>query len=254
MQRIPLVLFLSTLGLSLAPNPGAAADDRDYEQAVKHVQAGQKALTSERWDEAEEEFRIATELDPLLVGGHYGLGQTYMATKRYPEAVRAYEQAETAFHEQQAEGLTDGLALQKRLDDQIKALQDDNNTARLRVSGPNADAIDRAITRNEEQIRTLQGLKNRDPNEALPTPHWLSLALGSAHFRNQHLRLAEQAYLAAVDVKPDLAEAHLNLSVVYMLTNRLEQAEQEVKLAEEAGLSVPQGLKDDIARRKAGGS
>ncbi len=254
MKQIAFTLFLAVLGLALAPRHGPAADDRDYKEAVKHVREGQKALNSERWDEAEEEFRIATQLAPLLVGGHYGLGQTYMATKRYTDAVQAYEAAEQAFHDQQAEGLTNRLEFQKRLDDQIKALQDDNNSAQLQTGGPNAERIQRAVDRNSEQIRTLQGLKNRDVTQHEPTPYWLSLALGSAYFRDQKLKKAEEAYRAAVEVKPDLGEAHLNLSVVYMLTSRLDLAEQEVALAEENGVQVPQGLKDDIAKRKAGGS
>jgi Tfp pilus assembly protein PilF len=92
---------------------------------------------------------------------------------------------------------------------------------------------------------------SRDVNETLPTPHWLSLALGSAHFRNQDFRRAEEAYRAAVEVKPDLGEAHQNLAVVYMVTGRLDQAEREVELAEEAGLRVPSGLRKDIEKRRA---
>ena len=251
-RRAGFILSLCAV-FALAPYRGHAADDREYKEAVKHVRKGQEYLTTERFDEAEKEFLEAISLDPLIVGGPYGLGQTYMAKKQYPDAVEAYVAAEKAFHEQQAEALTDRLAYQKKLDDQIKALRDDNNTARRQVSGPGAEGMQRAISRNEEQIRTLEGLKNRDVNQPQPTPHWLSLALGSAYFRNQDLANAQKSWRAAVEVKPDLGEAHLNLAVVCMLTGRLDEAEEEVALAEKAGLKVPQGLKDDIAKRKAGG-
>ena len=62
---------------------------RDQKRAVQHLRAGQEALQSERFDEAEREFKSAIDLDPLLELAHYGLGQTYMATRRYVEAVKA---------------------------------------------------------------------------------------------------------------------------------------------------------------------
>ena len=244
---------LLTFGL-VVTSDHAAGDDRTREQALRHYRQGQAALNSERWGEAEEEFGICTQLDPLLVAGHYGLGQTFMATRRYPDAVRAYIEAENAFHEQQAEAFTNSLAFQEHLDDQILALEDDLVSAQRQVSGPNAQRIQSAVDRVEAQIQTLQALRHRETNEELPTPHWLSLALGGAYFRNENLPKAEEAYRAAVKVKSDLGEAHLNLSVVYMLTNRLDEAEQEVALAEQSGIRVPKGLKDDIAKRKAGGS
>ncbi len=35
-----------------------------------------------------------------------------------------------------------------------------------------------------------------------------------------------------------------------MLTGRLDEADSEVALAEKAGVKVPQGLKDDIKKRR----
>lgn len=246
-RRLVLVLGLAAIAIAAT---AAAQESRDHKEAVKHYRAGQKALGTERWAEAEEEFRIATQLDPLLVAAHYGLGQTYMATKRYPDAVRAYSRARDAFHQQQAESLTDRLAFQKRIDDQIKALESDIRAAQRQVSGPGAELIQRAIGRNEEQIRTLEALRRRDVSEPLPTPHWLSLALGSAHFRNGAFADAEREYKAALAVKPDLGEAHNNLAVVYMLTERLDEAQAEVALAEKSGFQVPPGLKQDIVKRR----
>jgi Flp pilus assembly protein TadD len=232
--------------------PAATADEaRDAKEAIKHYRAGKDALAHESYAGAEEEFRLATKLDPLLVAAHHGLGQTMMATKRYPEAVDAFVAAREAFKQEQAAAAGDEMAAQRRLDDQIKALQDDVNTARGSVSGSNAARIQQAIDRNEDQIKTLQGLRKRGGDEPQPTPHWLSFALGSAYFRAGDLVKAEQEYRAALEQKPDLGEGHLNLAVVCMLTGRLDEAEKEVALAEKAGVKVPQGLKDDIRKRRA---
>jgi tetratricopeptide (TPR) repeat protein len=238
----------AVLALVAAPVP-AAVDDRSQKEAFKHYRAGQSALQSERWAEAEAEFRLALGLDPLFVAAHYGLGQTMMATKRYPDAVGAFSRAEAAFRRQQAEGATDRLAVQKRLDEHIKALEDDVNAARRLVSGPNATRVQAAIDRNEEQIKTLQSLRRRDEPGPLPTPHWLSFALGSAYFRSGDIAKAEQEYRAALAQKPDLGEGHLNLGVVCMLTGRLDEAESEIALAEKAGIRIPRGLREDLKKR-----
>ncbi len=174
-----------------------------------------------------------------------------MTTKRYPEAVQAFLAASEAFDQGQLRAAGDEMAMQRRLDDQIKALQDDVRGAQRQVSGPNANAVQNAIVRNEEQIKTLQALRKRGGEGPLPTPHWLSFALGSAYFRAGDLAKAEVAYRAALAQKSDLGEGHLNLAVVCMLTGRLDEATSEVALAEKNGVKVPQALKDDIQKRKS---
>jgi tetratricopeptide (TPR) repeat protein len=245
-----LVALVAAAALAL-PAPASAGDDpRDAKGAVKHYRAGKEALAHDNYAEAEEEFRHATDLDPLLVGAHYGLGQTMMATKRYPEAVRAFLAAQDAFAKGQSLAAGDEMAMQRRLDDQIRALQDDVVAARRQTSGPGAAGIQAAIVRNEDQIKTLQSLRKRGGQGPLPTPHWLSFALGSAYFRAGDLAKAEEQYRAALAQKPDLGEGHLNLAVVCMLTGRLDEADREVALAEKAGVRVPPGLKDDIRKRR----
>lgn len=241
--------LLAVVVATLALQAPALDAPRDAQEAVKHYRAGKDALTHEKYAEAEEEFRRAAKLDPLLVAAHHGLGQTLMATKRYPEAVDAFLAAREAFTRGQAQAAGNEMATQRRLDEQIKALQDDVAAAR-RSGGSTAASVQAAIIRNEDQIKTLQSLRNRGSDGTLPVPHWLSFALGSAYFRAGDLAGAEREYRAALAQKPDLGEGHLNLAVVCMLTARLDEADREVALAEKAGVRVPPGLKDDIAKRR----
>src|SRR4029453_536939 len=206
--------------------------EHDAQQAVKHYRAGKDALTHEQFEQAEQEFRHAIKLDPLLVAAHHGLGQTMMATKQYREAVDAFLAAREAFNQGQALAASNEMANERRLDEQIRALQDDVAIARRQSSGASASSIQAAILRNEDQIKTLQSLRKRGSDGVLPTPHWLSFALGSAYFRAGDLAKAETEYRAALQEKPDLGEGHLSLAVVCMLTGRLGEAEAEVALAD----------------------
>ena len=243
-----LLLWFSML-LAASSAFAELPDEARRRDAVKHYRAGQSALLAEHWDEAEQEFRAATHLDPLLAEAYYGLGQVYMAEKRYPDAVRAYGACRDAFLQEAAEAALDRVTAERRLDDQILALRDNINALQSgRVSSANKGS---STQRLEDQIRGLESRKHRSGDGRLPTPPGVSLALGSAHFRNEAFDDAEREYQAAIAVDPGLGEAHNNLAVVYMLTGRLDDAEREVGLAEKAGFGVSSGLKQDILQRRA---
>jgi len=56
--------------------------------AAELFRSGMEALAAEHYDEAEQDFRAAVKMDPLYDAAFYGLGQVYMATKRYERAVQ----------------------------------------------------------------------------------------------------------------------------------------------------------------------
>ena len=77
-------------------------------------------------------------------------------------------------------------------------------------------------------------------------PAFVSLALGSAYFRNGQLEDAEREWKAAVAANGRFGEADNNLAALYAMTGRLEEAEAEVHAAERAGFRVNPQLKADI--------
>ena len=248
-------LLIASL-LLLAPCAAAANAQPDQTRAVQHLRAGQSALQREQWEEAEREFKRAIELDPVLELAHYGLGQTYLATKRYVEAVRAYEATRDAFHRAVGEQITNRVEAEQRRDDQIRALRDQRRaieSGRIRTStGANTTSV---VAQIDDQIRQLESMRRRDGATGTPmTPAYISVALGSAHFRTNAFPDAEREWRAAVAANPKLGEAHNNLAVVLMLTGRLEDAEREVELAEKSGHQVSDRFKADLKARKAGKS
>jgi tetratricopeptide (TPR) repeat protein len=257
MRRRPLtkvepVLLLGILLLGVAaPSPADVGVD-NRRQALQHYRAGEAALSSEHYDEAVAEFRQAISLDPLLVMAHYGLGQAHMALKEYAEAVRAYLNCRKAFQDDLASQFQSEMEWGRRIDDQIRALED--QIAILSSGRPNSQSqrplSSVNVTNLQQQIDTLRARRKVGASVVVKTPPWISVALGSAYFRSNELTDAEREYKAALDADSKVGEAHNNLAVVQMLTGRLEEAEQELKLAEKAGFHVNPGLKKDLQKRK----
>lgn len=242
---IPALSFLGIL-----PAAAQQVPDRDRHDALRHYRSGEQALSQEKFDVAEREFQQAAKLDPLLELAPYGLGQVYMATKQYPAAVGAYSKARGIFQANAANALRDEGTRQQRIRDQITALEDLRNayaTGRIVATSNGAGRIQTL----EMQISQLRFQSHRHPDQPEPVPAWISIALGSAYFRDSQMADAEREYRAALEVEPKLGEAHNNLAVVLMLTRRYPDASEEVKAAESAGFKVNPQFKDDLKKAMA---
>jgi tetratricopeptide (TPR) repeat protein len=247
-------IALALLALALPAGAGAAAPAEVRRRALEHYKTGQAALTSERFEQAVEEFHKAIALDPLLVMAHYGLGQSHMALKDYPTAVRAYLGCRKAFEELEARRLMNDVEWERQLDEQIQALEDRIlalSSGHVQTGSLGGNTTSSTIQRLQDQQETLRSQRRRSQTQAEPTPAWILVALGSAHFRSGDMAEAERQYKAALALDPKIGEVHNNLAVVYLLTGRIDEAQREVELATSAGFVVPPGLVRDIQRRKA---
>ena len=242
-----LVLFLA----SLVSSGGSQGQVTPSGSASDHFKSGMSALAVEQYEKAEAEFQNAVEIDPLFDAAFYGLGQVYMATKRYGRAVRAYLNSRDAFKASISAAKYDAAAADRRLRDQLQASKDYGRQLQ-RMSPTQEPSLTAAIERNREEQRQLEARLNRSKGAPpLPVPAGLSMALGSAYYRTGDLEGAEREYLEAVKVDPAFGEAHSNLAVLYLTTGRLDQADREVALAERAGFQVNPRLKDDLKKQRA---
>jgi tetratricopeptide (TPR) repeat protein len=243
--------------LAVAAPLAVAAQDLQRQQAAEHHRRGQELMRAERFEQAVDEFRKAIALDPLLFMAHYNLGQSHMALRSYVSAVQAYLGAEQALVKM---GSLD-LAAREQLDrsnrdeiDELKSLARtlQNEAARQDArGGGGGGAVDGRVTQIEERIRMLEGMRLKG-QEGMRIPPELSLALGSAYFRQSKLVEAEAAYVKAVRGDHKLGAAHNNLAVIYMLSGRFPEAKSSVAAAEKAGFQVDPRLKADIKAREAG--
>lgn len=249
---LAVLCALSVLSPHPAPRtprlaPRAPQADRDKQQAVQHYRAGQDALRGEKYDEAEREFQTSIKLDPAYELPRYGLGQTYMATKRYPDAITAFQKCQDVIRANNVADAMDDVKRQRRIEDTLKELEDQRRLYQSpgrNASGPMARQY---LQQLDVQINTLkQERQRRTTSGDEPTPAWLSLALGSAYFRTDANADAEREYRAAIAVDPKLGEAHNNLAVVCLVTGRAKEAQDELDAAEKAGFKVNPQLKQDV--------
>jgi tetratricopeptide (TPR) repeat protein len=245
-RTIPIVVLTMMLagGTALAQQ---LADEQTRREALQYYRAGNELLSAERFEQAAEQFQKAIDTDPLLALAHYGLGQAHMGLRRYASAIQAYTGCRTAY--QQLAGLAqrDQVNVDRQRDEEIRELRDGVRalqTGRLKTA--TGDPAQR-ILGLESRIRDLERMKQRNMDPSKP-PAEVSLALGSAYFRNGDRADAEREWLEAVATNPSLGEAHNNLAVVYMMTGRKKDAEQAIKSAERAGFRVNPKLKEDIRR------
>ena len=224
--------------------------ERDQHAVTQHFKLGMQALLDEQYDTAEREFREAVKIDPLYDAAFYGLGQVYMATRRFESAVTAYIAAREAFKSATAAEALANVTSDRRLRDQIETLKDHERNLTRQAGGPRNPLAQGPIDRVREQIKQLETRMGRRTGAPPPVPAGLSMALGSAYFRLNKLEDAEREYKAAIEVSPSLGESHSNLAVVYLVTGRISEADAAVKAAEKAGFKVNPKLKDDIAAAK----
>lgn len=253
MNRLTAVCLvaLSVVSLSAAQPPAGGVTDRDRRDALKHYRLGQDALRSEHFDVAEQEFQKAAKLDPSLELAPYGLGQVYMATKRFRPAIVAFEKSREVFRANTVAVAGDEIAQQRRLNDYIKELEDQQ--AIYSQPGRNAgNATARVYLQTlTTQIAAMKAARLRTTGGPEPVPAWISLALGSAYFRSNAPADAEREYRAAIDADPKLGEAHNNLAVVCLMTGRAPEADVEIQAAEKAGFKVNPALKEDVKKALA---
>lgn len=219
---------------------------REHLDAMRHLRLGEDTMRVEQWDSAAAEFQEAIRLEPSLEMAHYRLGQVYMETRRYPNAVRAFVGCRDAFLSSNRQRALGDLRAQRALDEQIRDIEDQATalgSGRGSILSGSKFTLDRQIA----DLRALQ----RQSTSVGAIPAWISFALGSAYFRSGAMADAEREYRETIKADPRIGEAHNNLAVVCLQTGRFPEADVEIKAAEKAGFRVNPQLKEDVKKALA---
>jgi tetratricopeptide (TPR) repeat protein len=241
------VLLVGLVSASLASTQSAqSANDR--ERARSEYERGMDLRRREALEEAARAFASAVRTDPTFDMALYMLGRTHLDLKQYVEAVTALRQCRD-LHLAEASQRSDDRREGNRL--RRERVQEINRSiGELERVVPQTERIKEQIRQFRERVRQIQDLGREDGlRQSLAVPAFVSLSLGSAHFRTGNLAEAEKAYLETVSTDPKIGEAYNNLAVVYMETGRYELADNAVTSAEKTGLQVSPALKQEICRR-----
>lgn len=244
------LLLLAVLFLQ-APAP-RTTQTPDLQRAQQHDRVGWTRHDARDFEGAIKEFQAAVQIYPEYADALHGLGKSHMALKQYDAAVRAFERARDSYMHLGTQDAEHRNLANRAREDQLRTLRQRlsmlEGAAATGGAGSGAMAVNPEILELRQQIREIRG--DREVGETTgtpaPVPAFLSLALGSAYFRVDRLADAEREFRAAIAVDPKFGEAHSNLALVCLLTGRASEAQEHVRIAEEAKFKVNPELKRQI--------
>jgi tetratricopeptide (TPR) repeat protein len=221
----------------------------ERERARPHYRTGWEHMRVEAWPDAAAAFERAIDIDPQFEDAYYGLGRAYMGMKQFAQAIAAYSKCRDLYRGQAGRQFTSQQEAQRYRQDRITELDE---IIRQYQSGPQTLQTQDRLRQLQEQRHQIQLRLMRGVNMSVSSgvPAFVSLALGSAYFRSGAMADAEREYKAALEEDPKSGETHNNLAVVYLMTDRIQDADKEVRAAEKAGFRVNPNLKADIEKRK----
>ena len=246
-MRTPSFVLLMVLFAGSAAAQQVSATDRDRARTQNRL--GWEALRAEKFEQAVKSFQEAIEIRRDYEYAHYGLGRTYLAMRRYADAVAVLEKCKDLYLAQGSRQFTNVQEATRFREDRV--LEIDEQIRLLRAGPQNVQTQD-LVRQYETTKRDLQENIRRSQGMTIDAtvPSWVSLSLGSAYFRGGRLKEAEGAYVEALKSDARLGEAHNNLAVVYLETGRIDEALASLESAKKAGVKVNPELEKAIRSRK----
>lgn len=227
----------------------AAQTPADRERARIQNRLGWEDMRLERWEAAAKAFQKSIEIDSTYEYGYYSLGRAYLAMKRYEDAITALGRCADLYRAQSGRQFTNSQEAQRYRRDRILEV---NEVIRQMMSGPQTARVQDQLRQLNNYSRELQDSIQRGDglSIAVGVPAFVSLSLGSAYFRAGRLADAEREYKATIDADPKSGEAHNNLAVVYLETERYSEAEASIRAAKKVGFKVHPDLERQIRDRR----
>jgi tetratricopeptide (TPR) repeat protein len=162
------VMFLLTL---LTPSVGLGAQPSQDEALQQSFKAGQRALASGQYDEAEADFKHSLQIDPSIAEIHATLGAVYFQEKKFelavPELKRALQlkpgltRASTLL----AMSLSETGQYQEALPGLEKGFRDASDTATKRLCGLQLMRSYTGLQRDSEAVKVALELSRLFPDD-----------------------------------------------------------------------------------------
>jgi tetratricopeptide (TPR) repeat protein len=215
--------------------------DRDPDDPTTWFTLGRALLDLSRWSEAIDAFRHALARDPRYTAAHRDLGRALLEAGEIEEAARvlrgALELAHTRGDLQTGREMETFLRRAERILGVPPAPAPASAgpapaDRAARPEDPEAKALYRrgfehfANDRFDEAIALYEQALRLDPELAIA---WNGLSL--AHRQKGDLEAAIEAGRRLIEIEPDDALSHTNLSILYMRSGMIPEAEEEKAIA-----------------------
>ncbi|TMA34696.1 MAG: tetratricopeptide repeat protein [Deltaproteobacteria bacterium] len=216
--------------------------DRDPDDATSWFTLGRALLDLTRWGEAIDAFHHALARNPRYTAAHRDLGRALLEAGEVAEAARVLRSALELARE--TGDLQTGREMETFLRRAEKILgvpaarataapaQKPAAPAPARTENPEAKALYRrgfdhfANDRHDEAIALYEQALRLDPELAIA---WNGLSL--AHRQKGDLEAAIDAGRRLIELEPDDALSHTNLSILYQRRGMIAEAEEEKAIA-----------------------
>jgi tetratricopeptide (TPR) repeat protein len=212
---------------------------------------GWQKMREEAWEDAARAFQDAIVLNPKWADAHYSLGRARMALRKYPEAIQAYVTCREILLARVGTHFANQIEANRFRQDRIMEYREELKAAQ---QGPQAQTQRGQQTTGQlnRSIRFLEddSLRNTSNLTMDSVPFYVSLALGSAYFRAERWADAEREYKAAIEANSSSGESFSNLAVLYMTTDRLDEAKTAIEAAKRTGFKVNPQLEQDIKDKR----
>lgn len=217
-------------------------------EALQHLQAGIEADKQRNVAVAIAEFRKVTELDPTLPAGFVNLGQAYMESHDYANAVPALKHALQLDPNLAPAHLLLGYALlaQGYADQAIPHLQRVKEQGALGIAQIDTGELPEAVKNLQAALAKrpndpdllyylgrASGLLSKQSMDTLldgyPDSARAHQALAENYYVLRQMPQAEKEYKEALQLRPDTPHLHLELGLVYAGASQWDKAEQEFR-------------------------
>jgi tetratricopeptide (TPR) repeat protein len=239
---VALLAFVATVSPAHGQTPG------DRQKARIANKTGWDLMRAEAFEKAVTAFQQSIELDPTFEMSFYGLGRAHLALKQYVSAISALSRCRDLYIAQVGRQFSSQQEAQRYRQDRVTEMDE---LIRQLQSGPQSLAVQDQLRQVQEQKRQIQEFITRGNSMTITSgvPAWVSLSLGSAYFRSGKLADAETEYKAAISADPRSGEAHSNLAVVYLESERFNEALASINAAKKTGFKVNPELERAIRER-----
>ncbi len=241
--------LLTVVALLAAVTVTSAQTPADRQRARTHNRLGWELMTAESWEAAARAFQQAIDIDRTFEDAYYGLGRANIALRKYVSAIDTLTTCRQLYVAQAGKQFATRQDAQRFRQDRITEI--DEQIRQVQARPPTAQQQD-LLRQLNNQRRDIQNAitQGSDVSVSATVPPWVSLSLGSAYFRSGKLADAEREYKVAIAADSKFGEAHNNLAVVYLETNRITQAEASLKDAKKAGFRINPQLEQAIKDKK----